>query len=394
MAALLLVSAILYYQGYWDLEEVREEIIQRPAAPEVSKEEIKPRPSPAPPGPEPLLPEPAKPKAEAQDKSDLPQRALDNFRAGNYEIAASLFSELSSKDPQAFLGLGLSYYKLGDYRNAATFLEKAIGQGGVDEFQVRKLLAFAYYRMDDLIQSLSNAEAALMLSDDSDLSALVERLHREKTAQDRFMQKETLHFKVLFDGYEHGAISTEVLRILEDAYRDIGAQVGHFPEVPVTVILYTEHEFYDVTRMPDWSGGIFDGKIRVPLKGVEEIDRDVLRKVLFHEYAHALVFSVTPRCPVWLNEGLAMYLSGEKREKVGQLIPIRTLESEFPRSPGQSKTAYDVSYSAVTHLIENYGLYGIMEFLKALSRNEGIDTAFRSAFFISYNDFANSWGRS
>jgi tetratricopeptide (TPR) repeat protein len=318
---------------------------------------------------------------------------MENFRAGNYEIAASLFSELSKQDPLAFLGLGLSYYNLGDYGSAATFLEKALGQRGVDEFQVRKLLAFSYYRLDDLARSLSNAEAALAVSEDPELSALVKRLRREKPAQDRFIQEATLHFKVLFDGYEHGSVSTEVLHILEDAYRDIGAQTGHFPEDPVTVILYSERKFHDVTRMPDWSGGAFDGKIRVPLRGVEEVNRDVLRKVLYHEYAHALVFSITPRSPVWLNEGLAMYLSGETRERVGQIMPLRTLEGAFPRSQKQSSAAYSVSYSAVAHLIENYGLYSIVEFLKGLSRGEDMDTAFGSAFFMSYKDFADGWGR-
>jgi tetratricopeptide (TPR) repeat protein len=388
----LVLSAALYYRGYWDLERAGEEAVQSPPAPELSRKEIRPGP-PAPPPQGPESAAPARPRAEAPGGSDLPRRAMESFRAGDYEMAAALFSELSKQDPLAFLGLGLSYYNLGDYGSAAAFLEKSLGQRGVDEFQVRKLLAFSYYRLDDLALSLSNAEAALRLSEDPELSSLVERLRKEKPAQDRFIHEETLHFKVLFDGYRHGSVSTEVLHILEDAYRDIGSQTGYFPEEPVTVILYSERKFHDVTRMPDWSGGAFDGKIRVPVKGIEEVDANVLRKVLYHEYAHALVYSITPRCPAWLNEGLAMHLAGEERERVGQIIPLRTLEGQFPRSQEQSNAAYNVSYSAVAHLIDNYGLYSIVEFLRGLSSGQDVDSAFRSSFFMSYNDFADSWGK-
>lgn len=394
LTALLVVAAALYFQGYWGPKEVPEEV--EPYVPPephvVIKRESAPS-TPAPLEPGPRLPERPQPGA-APGRDDLPQRAIDSFTSGNYETAVALFSELSRRDEGAFLGLGLSYYKLGDYRSSAFFLEKALGHEGVDEFEVTKFLAFTYYKLDNLDQSLANAQAALRMKSDPDLRALVERLEREKPAQESFLKEETLHFKILFDGYEHGAVSSKVLQILEDAYVSIGAQIGHFPRDAVTVIVYPGKEFYDVTRMPDWSGGIFDGKIRLPLKGIDDYDPEVLKKVLYHEYTHALVYSITPNCPTWVNEGLAMYFSGERREKVGQLISLRSLEKQFPRSHDLSTTAYSVSYSAVTHLIENYGLYSIRDFLFALSRGESVEGAFNSAFFVSYNDFVSSWGRS
>jgi len=387
------VAALLYARGYWDLASVQEEteVYVPPPPPDLTEREFKPR-APAPPEPEGRLPE-AQKEASAPERDDLPQRAIRNFNAGNYETAVALFSELSKRDSRAFLGLGLSYYRLGDYRSAARFLERASGQRDVDEFQLKKFLAFTYYRLDDLDQSLANAQSALMVAEDADLRALLDRLGRERPAQERFLKEETLHFKVLFDGYEHGPVSTGVLRTLEEAYNRIGAQMGHFPKEPVTVILYSGKDFYDVTRMPEWSGGIFDGKIRLPLKGIDD-DPELFRKVLFHEYTHALVYSITPSCPTWLNEGLAMYFSGERRERVGQLIPLRSLERGFPTSVEQSTTAYNVSYSAVAHLIEKYGIYSIREFLFALSRGENMDGAFNSSFYVSYSDFVNAWGKT
>ena len=58
---------------------------------------------------------------------------------------------------------------------------------------------------------------------------------------------------------------------------------------------------------PVWAAAVFDGRIRVPIRGAlahpEELDR-----VLSHELAHAFVHSIAPRgVPVWLNEGIAMF---------------------------------------------------------------------------------------
>jgi tetratricopeptide (TPR) repeat protein len=400
----------MYLQGYWDPQEADEgpEASKTPDV-EVITKTFKPLTGDAeesglrvisktietlagdteePETPAPRLQEPA-----LTGEGDLSWRAIESFNAGDYETALSLFSELSKRNDRALFGLGLSYYKLGDYENAAYHLEEALAKG-IKEFQTRKFLAFIYYDLDDLDASLSNAEAALRLRQDIDLSGLIGRLRREKPAQENFIKEETLHFKVLFDGYEHGSLSIPVLGILEDAYNTIGVNMNHFPDKPVTVILYTDKDFYVATNMPGWSGGIFDGKIRVPLKGIDQHGPEVLRKVLFHEYAHALIYSIMPNCPTWINEGLAMNLAGEHRDKVGQLIPLRGLESPFPQAYKQSEKAYRVSYSAVAYLIENYGIYRFKDLLVALSRGEDLEGAFNSVFYISYNEFVDTWGKN
>lgn len=398
LAGLLVVVAMLYVKGYWEPKEIIEEFDTPTLVldeTEIVSSEFKVAPR-HPGDAKYRLPEPVQqmPENVSPSSHELTNKAMDSFNSGNYENAAVLFAELSKHDGRAFVGLGLSYYKLGDYRSSARFLEEALGEEGVDEFLVRKFLAYTYYKLDDLQESLNNAMAALRIRDDDDLGALVSKLKREKPEQEDFIYEETLHFKVIFDGREHGSISRQVLDILEGAYGIIGTEMGYYPSGPVTVILYSEQDFYDVTRMPKWSGGLFDGKIRLPLRGVAEYDSEVLRKVLYHEYAHALVFSISPHCPVWVSEGLAMYLSGEEREPVGQKISLRTLERSFPRSADRGRLAYDVSYSAVSYLAENYGLYSFRIFLNSLAEGQNIEDAFQSAFLMSYGEFTESWGKS
>jgi hypothetical protein len=160
------------------------------------------------------------------------------------------------------------------------------------------------------------------------------------------------------------------------------------------VVLYSEEEFRDLTRMPPWVKGAYDGKIRLPVKGIEKQDGSVLRKVIYHEYVHAMVHSITADCPLWVNEGLAEYFSEGAPRDIGQVIPLGSLERSFPLGGGRvTEAAYLESHAAVAWLVEKYGLYSVKEFLRNLSDGLGTDEAFSSAFFSPYDEFLSGWGR-
>lgn len=399
MSFLLIIAAYLYFIGYWEAAENPAPV---PAVGESADESL-PAAAPSPIKSDksegPLTAEPRLPRTEnpAPPVGAVPEtagpafaEAVRSFNKGDYGNALDLFKKLSVDDKTALLGVGLSYFKLGDYESAIAPLEGALQYGG-DEFLARKFLAFAYYRRDDLQRSTQHAERGLALKEDRELRDLHEKLKAERAAQRDYVGEDTRHFKVLFDGYEHGGLSRKVIEILTDAYRSIGREMDYFPEEPVTVILYSEKDFYDITHTHRWAAGVYDGKIRIPVRGAEG-QEEALRRVLYHEYTHALVHSITPDCPLWINEGLADYFSGGL-ERTGQVIPLRSLEKSFPGSGPEAAMAYRVSYSAVAHLIERYGVYSMKDFLVSLSRGEALEQAFSSAFFLTYNEFVSGWGR-
>lgn len=130
------------------------------------------------------------------------------------------------------------------------------------------MLALAYYKMDDLDKSLHNIEIGLSMKSDQQLQFLHDKIRRERRTQQKFIDESTRHFKVIFDGHENGNISRKVLGILDDAYRFAGKELNYFPDQPITVIIYTEKEFFDTTLAPGWAGGAYDfigGKIRIPV---------------------------------------------------------------------------------------------------------------------------------
>lgn len=315
-----------------------------------------------------------------------------------YEKALALYKEFVDQEPEAIQYAGLCCYWLEDYDSAYQYLQEILNNDRRN-FIARKFMALTCYKLDDLTNCLNHVEIALTQVSDPELLALQKKLKREQKVMDGYGDQQKLHFKVQFSKSEHTGIENTVLDILEEAYRTIGSAFNFYPSSSITVILYNEAGFFDVTRAPGWAGGLYDGKIRIPIKDIEG-QEVLLKRILFHEFTHALVKSITTSCPVWVNEGLAEYFSEDEEllkwgEQVGQLIPLKYLEKGFPSS-GDSRlvaVAYLESFTAVSDLIEKHGLFRIKEFLEALDKGISMPEAFRTTFYITYDEFAAKWGK-
>jgi hypothetical protein len=203
----------------------------------------------------------------------------------------------------------------------------------------------------------------------------------------------TANFVVLFDGREHEEMKTVVLDILKSAYAEIGKELDYFPGQPISVILYTASDFSDVTRAPVWAGGMFgklDGKIRVPVQGAEGREQE-LRRVLCHEYTHALLYFLAPACPLWLEEGLAQYFSGDESVNAGQAIPLPMLAKGFPRESRAALVAYLESLQVVVDLVEEHGMARLRRLLDGLGSGGDVETAFVAAYGQPFSRWAAQW---
>jgi hypothetical protein len=175
------------------------------------------------------------------------------------------------------------------------------------------------------------------------------------------------------------------------------------------VVLYTEQQFRDVTRSPSWSGGVFDGRIRVPIRGALENPQG-FERVLCHEFTHALVFSIARRgVPQWLNEGLAVLFepgngsalsaavaarasAAERETSEPPLIPLARLERTFEGlSVGQAKLAYAQSAVAAQAMIDLIGLPGVLNVLSQLGHGAAFTDAFDRVVPITYVEFQRAW---
>ncbi len=280
-------------------------------------------------------------------------------------------------------------------------------------------LGMLYYQKDQLPESISAWKKVIEV-DPSNTAVLahLEKATREMEVHGGFTREMTRHFTIKFEGAENRYLYQTVLGILEEAYGEVGRALRFYPDQEVIVFLYTNQQFFDVTRAPAWSGGVFDGKIRLPSKGFEN-QMERLRATLVHEYVHAVVHQMTHQevartgakngveVPTWLHEGIAQYLesardinsinsrlkAGMKNGEIWATLP--QLHGSFMRFNSiQAAVAYDESLSAVTFLVNEFGIWRLKMLLEELSRQGNMDEAMRSALLISYDQFQSRWQAS
>jgi hypothetical protein len=330
------------------------------------------------------------------------------IKSGDYDAARKAFERAIQHDDSFFsahLGLGVAYYHIGDDSNAEHELKRA-AEISPKEATPYQFLGELFYRKDDLRTAVSYWEKAVALNpSESVLRARLERIRKEHKAEKNFNREVTSHFLTKYEGRERIATGRVVLRILEDAYGEVGRALSFYPDREIQVILYSGQQFQEVTDAPRWSGGIYDGKIRIPIGGIEK-ETSGLRRLLYHEYTHAVVHAIAPRCPTWLTEGLAQYFEGKKLGpgqravlqkivKAGELPSLESLEGSFMGlGSSQAQYAYVFSLSAVNYMIDSFGMYRVRRVLDELSGASDTSDALSRGIMLSSGEFERRWKRS
>ncbi len=336
------------------------------------------------------------------------QAGSERMKAGDYQAARDLFEQALRYNDSAFdghLGLGIALFQLHDDHDAERELARA-AEINPKEPTAYQFLGELYYRNDDLENAASYWEKAVALNPSSpNIRTRLERIRKEHRAEKDFNREVTSHFLTKYEGREKRETGRIVLRILEDAYGTIGKALSYYPEHEIQVILYSGQQFQEVTDAPGWSGGVFDGKIRIPIGGIEE-ETPGLRGLLYHEYTHAVVRAITPRCPAWLNEGLAQYFEGKeinerqrdvlrRINQAGKLPSLSSLEGSFMGlGSDRAQFAYLFSLSAVRYMIDTFGMYRVKSVLDELGTGADIGKAIDSGTMLSYEEFEQGWKRS
>jgi len=303
---------------------------------------------------------------------------------------------------------GHALLRLQRYDEAEVDLVQARGMGEPDA-QLLYMLGQVYYATDRMSEAFDVLESAALLdSQHQEIGQMFDKVRRE-LAVEREMDKEYGgHFIITFDGDENSDLGLEVLKTLEDIYNDLGSRLDHYPDPRVTVILYSRKQFAELTRSPDWAGGLYDGKIRLPVGGINRVDERV-KQSLYHEYMHVILRDIAGNnLPYWLNEGLAETAEREfgstesaafpLGQQQAKLFSLQVLEGPFRNYRGQQvMLAYEQSYSFVHYLIDEYGWVQMRELLFALADGLTISAAVDRAFGIygvSYQSLEKNWRES
>ena len=155
----------------------------------------------------------------------------------------------------------------------------------------------------------------------------------------------------------------------------------------------TSHTLFSDASLPQWAVACYDnGSIRLTYQPYSDSSIGVLYAVVRHEWTHLLVDLLTEgRCPKWLDEGLAQFMSrplmNSEKTRLQQAIrdrhflPFHSLKKPFQHLPEQQRRlAYLQSYAITKYLIQRFSFAALRDVLKHLGDRKSTHTAFQEVF--------------
>jgi len=171
------------------------------------------------------------------------------------------------------------------------------------------LVGAAAWRADEADLALSYWKRSLDLYPNPKIEALYKAVLQE-TKSDQSNQR-IVGAKVMLR-YEGTSISAdtarEMVKVVDQEYARISSQLGCSAEERVVAVAQSRDAYMKSTGAAEWSGGQFDGRIRLPVFDRGTLDAET-RQVLAHETVHACL-AMIGKWPSWVHEGIAQRLSG------------------------------------------------------------------------------------
>ena len=263
--------------------------------------------------------------------------------------------------------------------------------------EVLAYLGVLYFQSDKLQEAVRVLKRSLAIKNDEQVAEFLARAERELSLADKYEHHESAHFAMRYEGRQvGGSVGREILETLDRDYDDLVRALGVTPRTNISVILYTEKDFFDITQSPSWSAAVNDGRIHVPIKGVASMN-SALARVLRHELTHSFINEATRgRCPSWLNEGLAQLMTSDRiPAETGRVmakvyaeqrqVPLQMLEASFMNlSTGQAHVAYSESLAAIDFINDTYGMSDLRTMLERIGQGATPEAALRSTVHYSY----------
>ncbi|MBC7933474.1 MAG: SpoIID/LytB domain-containing protein, partial [Rubrivivax sp.] len=175
------------------------------------------------------------------------------------------------------------------------------------------------------------------------------------------------HFRVSYPARGARREVESVLRALEAAHADVSrrlerAALGSPPSMTEVTIHETTGDFVGATGRPAWVAATTTGR-RIEMQPVETLRRrGVLAATLRHEFVHvALEAQSGGRAPLWLVEGLAVFVAGEgpalARGAPKLKVTLEELEQKLaqPASAREMRALYAAAFAEVGALVRRDG---------------------------------------
>ncbi len=293
-------------------------------------------------------------------------------------------------EEQPAFSRALAAYEQRDLDKALEYAREAVRKnpGHVD---AQILLGELCYLRQDLTGAREAWQKALQLAPGrTDVRERLKRLQQESSVEQSLARSDTRPFVLRFADGQIPIDLGSLRLMLRDTYRKVGQQLDYFPEHTITVILYPEADFEKVKSLSHPVGGLYDGKIRLPLKP-GRMTGGRLERILWHEYTHALVHDLGKgRCPLWLNEGIAQVQEARVQPvdvtlfrtawKQKQLPAWDSLWNATEYQAASMAVNYQTSYVIAQYLVKRWGWSELVGLLQKLGQGYPMSDALKAQY--------------
>ncbi len=266
-----------------------------------------------------------------------------------------------------------------------------------------------YYLRQDLTKANEHYREAFKLEPVSRLKDKLEKLGRETNVEQSFETVEEEHFLIKYNGNQSDYEGFELKTMLRETYLAIAKEIAHYLNHKTTVLFYDAGNFHSVANLSHWIGGLYDGKVRLPVhpRGFGEKQ---LRAVARHELTHVFLDDLgKKKTPVWLHEGFAVYQQNKveplpasslfvlRDEK--NLIPLHSLFNSATFESHKNDEAwmslfYVQSYDLVDYIIGRYGIFYVKQLALKFSEDKNAEQAVSEVLKVSIEKLEKEWKAS
>jgi len=236
---------------------------------------------------------------------------------------------------------------------------------GRDPFRLA-VAGLAAYQSDQPKRAVEYWTESVALRADPAIESLLRKARKELAGDTGRNRVQSRRFAVRYDGEALSeSVAAEMLAALNEEYARIDAGIGCRIDEQLAVIVQTDGAYRASTEAEVWSGGVYDGRIRVVLQG-RGISRGT-RMALAHELVHACL-ARSGRYPRWFHEGMAQRWSGEQPDE-GLVEEVKVLRAEpvLGASPREAQVYYAWAWWRVDTLYRRHGAQSVRE---ALARGQ------------------------
>jgi hypothetical protein len=233
----------------------------------------------------------------------------------------------------------------------------------------------AAWRADDPRQALGYWRESLGLAPNPGLEKLYQQVEKE---QKNDQSSERLYGVRVVLRYDSGTVPVDTARAMvaavDSTFARVSSQLGCAAEEKIVTIVQSREAYQKATGAAEWSGGQYDGRIRVPATTGQQMNASA-EQVLAHETTHACL-AMLGEWPSWLQEGMAQKLSGQTlppavRAKItalareGKLPKLEQLRQGWSQLDAEhAALAYALALTAVDALYENFGADGVRTLMR------------------------------